>query len=136
MSANKTVYPEYYTKEEYEKELDKSLKLGCVEHALLFYHFCRYAVLHSIDFISSQKYYELCDFLSDNLQQLPKALQEYVVFDDLFTYDCKLEIAPSQEAFQKGKHLIYNIGAMLERLEERIDIDFKLKVVDELDSVD
>jgi hypothetical protein len=136
MSATKQVYSEYFSKEEYEKELSKSLELGCVEHALLFYHFSQYCILRNEDFISTEKYYELCDFLADNLQELPKALQEYVVFDDLFTYDCKLEIAPSQEAFQKGKHLIYNIGAMLERLEERIDIDFNLKVVDELDSVD
>lgn len=135
MSANKNIYPEYYTKEEYEKELDKSLKLGCVEHALLFYHFCRYAVLHSIDFISSQKYYELCDFLSENIQTLPKGIQEYVNYEDVLTYDCKLGLAPSLEQFEKGKHLLPNINSLLDHLEDRVEIDFKLKVVEEVDSI-
>jgi len=136
MSATKKVYPEYYTKAEYERELDKSLKLGCVEHALLFYHFCQYCIIRNEDFISAEKYYQLCDFLSDNIHTLPKGLQEYVVFDELYSYDCSLTIAPSKEAFVKGKHVFYEIGNLLEILEDRIDIDFKLEVVDELDSVD
>lgn len=133
--SNKAIYPEYFTKEEYAKELDKSLKLGCVEHALLFYHFCAYCTEKNEDFLSVAKYYELCDFLADNIQLLAKHLQEYVVLDDVMIYNCNLKIADSIEEFEKGKHILPNIRILLERLEERIDIDGKLEVVEELDSV-
>ena len=133
--SNKAIYPEYFTKEEYEKEVDKSLKLGCVEHALLFYQFCRYCILHNEDFISAEKYYDLCDFLAESIHTLPKALQEYVVYDDLLAYDCQLELCKNPAEFVKGKHLIPNIKVLLDNMEDRIDIDYKLEVVEELDSV-
>jgi len=133
--SSKEVYNDFFSKEDYEKELDKSLTLGCIEHALLFYHFCRYCILRNEDFISSPKYYELCDFLADNLHQLPAGLQEYVVLDDIMLYDCKLELAPSVAAFKKGKHLVPGIEKLLCTLEDRLFIDFSLEVVEELDSV-
>lgn len=134
--SSKTVYPEYYTVAEYEKELDKTLKLGCVEYALLFYHFHQYCSLVEEDFISFEKYCELCDFLADNLTTLPKGLQDYVVFDDVFAYSCKLELLPVGETFVKGKHVLERINTLLDLLDERIDIDFQLEVVEELVSAD
>jgi hypothetical protein len=133
--SSKAIYPEYYTKEEYEKELDKTLKLGCVEHALLFYHFCQYCALRNEDFISTEKYYDLCDFLTDNLLSIHKNLQEFVVYNDILVYTCKLEPVKQGETFTKGKHLIEGIENLIGQLDDRIDIDYKLEVVEEFDSV-
>jgi hypothetical protein len=133
--SSKTVFSEFFSKEDYEKELDKSLKLGCVEHALLFYHFCQYCTLKEEDFISNEKYYELCDFLADNLHTLPLHLQQHVVLNDIMIYDCKLQIEKDPNKFEKGKHVLLKIEDLLEILEARIDIDFKLEVIEELDSV-
>jgi hypothetical protein len=133
--SSKEVYLEYYTQEEYEKELDKSLKLGCVEHALLFYHFHQYCLLRNEEFISFDKYYELCDFLSDNLLNVPIGLRQYVVYSDILLYTCKLQLLKEGEAFVKGKHLLENIEQLISVLDERLDIDYKLEVTEELDSV-
>ncbi len=132
--SSKVTYNESYSKKEYEKELDKSLKLGCIEHALLFYHFDRYCKLQGKEFISDEKYCDLCDFLADNLDLLPRGLQQYVVLQDVMLYDCKLEIELDADKFTKGKHLVIGIGNLMAKLEARIPIDFSLEVVEELDS--
>ncbi len=133
--SSKVVYSEYYTKEQYEKELDKILKLKCVEYALFFYHCCQYCILRNEEFISSKKYYELCDFITDNFPSIPAGLQQYVVFNDVLSYTCNLTLLQKGETFIKGKHLIENIEELTETLDERLEIDYKLEVVEELDSV-
>jgi hypothetical protein len=134
--SSKEVYPEYFTVEDYEIEVDKSLALGCVEHAILFYHFANYCLERNEDFISEEKYKELCDFLADNLHTLPQVLQEFVVLNDVMTYSCNLKVVEDPSFFVKGVHFIPNIANLLEKLESNIDIDFSLEVVEEeFDSV-
>ncbi len=133
--SSKAIYPEYYTVAEYEKELDKTLKLGCVEHALLFYHFYQYCAFRNEDFISFEKFCELCDFIADHLHELPAGIQEYVVLEDIMLYRCCLTPLKDNENFERGKHIITGIEGLINNLDERLDIDYKLEVIEELDSV-
>jgi hypothetical protein len=133
--SSKAVYSEYFSKEEYGAELEKSLKLGCVEHALLFYQFARYCELKSEEFISALDYVKLCEFITDNFTTLPAGIQQYISFNDVSSYTCNLELADKEEDFEKGKHLLPNLKILLEKLEDRIDIGFSLEVVTEIDRV-
>jgi hypothetical protein len=69
------------------------------------------------------------------LLSIHKNLQEFVVYNDILVYTCKLEPVKQGETFTKGKHLIEGIENLIGQLDERIDIDYKLEVVEEFDSV-
>lgn len=129
--SSKEVYEEYNCTEGYETEVDKSLALGCIYHAVMFYHLYQYCKLTNQSFISEKKFAEICDFIVDNIHNSSKNNQEYIVFEDVAKYECNLTLVEKEKDFIKGKHVLASIDYFLQKLRDRLNIDFRLEIVEE-----
>lgn len=135
--TGKSYFEEFYSVEEYDRELNKILIIDDPMYAALFYH----AVSKSIfvkdeSTISIDGYDRLCDYLLVNLQNLPDSLKGSIKEDDLKSRVCTLIEKDYGEVYQPGTHYFDASMVYLEELEDNMLTDFTIESWEEYASAD
>lgn len=123
--AQSRLFEEFYSVEEYDRELDKILLIDDPVFAAHLYHaISRVSILLDEQTVSVEAYERLCDYLAERFEELPSVVKETLKLEDLQAGTCTLVELEEGEAFEKGKHFHEPSTVYLEALEDNMLTDF------------
>lgn len=123
-----SVFTDYYSTDEYDKELEKILTIDEPAFAAHLYHaVSRVGNLFNEQTVSLEAYGKLCDYLVGKFGELPSYLQDSLKQQDLKDHTCTLVKQEEGKPYVKGVNYYEPSGLYLEALEENMFTDFMIE---------